>query len=259
MIFIGSLEKSINIFENERGHALNTYMTILYNNECFEDLVNICDTMISCSRSQVPIMLTASLYRIGTKAAYDKLLTYSNVRVMNQNRIKVITAHFALRHKDFGTCLDSLKFLRRNEEFADYDQFPPKLAPTNLFILYHLRKDGVESALNLCQKWIGNLPDESDYKMILFQDVYEELENAVKDKPELQESWTDLSEALKSGVKATMKLDKLERYLFEPLDLAPNPRKAERKEKYESGLKERNLYRGAKLQKNTPDLSPELE
>ena len=114
MIFIGSLEKSINIFENERGHALNTYMTILYNNECFEDLVNICDTMISCSRSQVPIMLTASLYRIGTKAAYDKLLTYSNVRVMNQNRIKVITAHFALRHKDFVTCLDSLKFLRRN-------------------------------------------------------------------------------------------------------------------------------------------------
>ena len=158
--------------------------------------------------------------------------------------------------EDFSTCLDSLTFRRRGRE---YEVFVHKLAPTNLYILHHLRGESVESALNLCQKWIENTSDISNYKLFMCQDVYEELENAVKLKPDLQESWIDLTKILKRDLKATIIPTTLEEHLFTPMDLAPNPKKAKRKEDYESGLKERNLFKGAKLQRNQHDLSPELE
>ena len=258
LMILGSLQKSKEVFETERGHILNTYMAILYDNECFEDLVNICDAMLASSRSQCATMLAASLCRIGTKTAYDQLLTYNNdFRVMKQtHRITLITAYFALQLEDFSTCLDNLNFLRRGKE---YEVFPPKLAPTNLYILHHLRGESVESALNLCQKWIENVSEGSNYKLFMCQDVFEELENAVKVKPDLQESWTDLTKILKRDLKATIISTTLEEHLFTPMDLAPNPKKAKRKEEYESRLKERNLFKGAKMQKNQQDLSPELE
>ena len=253
---IGTLEQTKSVFSNERGHILNQYMTVLYDNECYQDVVDICDTMLGNSRSQVQIMLAASLCQIGTKEAYEKLLSYNSKFDRLQYRIQLLIAYFALEQKDFNTCFKCLEHVCRGN--PAYHQFPPKLAPTNLFTLCNLRSESVEAALNQCQKWIENIPDEGKYQLMLCTDVYGELESEVKTKPELKESWDEFSTVMKSeGGKGFIHPYLLKDYLFQPLDLAPNEKKKERKEKYELILKERNLYRGAKFRKSTQDLMPE--
>ena len=245
---VAQLEVVKQVFRTEKGHIMNGYMQILYNNGHYEDLCKVCEEEYGNVRAQLPHFLIAALYRIGTPEAYAKAKSYDSES--QHYRLKLITALFAYHQKDFDFIEETVK------DFSNrlLPGMVPKLPSANLHILTMLEKGQLKELLTELNQWMGQVDEAGSFRLNIMKEVHEKLETAIensKEDGEIQQLW----DAFQHFNHLRYRVDSmtLEEYIFKPMSLAPNPRKS----KYKDQLESRNLSRGARIVGSQPDLPPE--